>query len=658
MAVGERPARIARVVIDSPLPHLDGFFDYAIPERLERVTAGFRVRVPFAGRLVSAVVMEVAGESSFEGRLSEVRTAAHAPSFTHESLRLAGEIARRYGGSTWDVLRLMAPPRVAAVEKRTIVGAVDDRERWGTLAAALSGEEPQDAPRLGANAGSAVTHGAPARIVRQCVPDPGAPGSIPAREIVREAASRLAVSTGSVIVVVPDARATAALVAALREAGAERWIARGGGDFVVLDADDGPSVRYGQYLTALRGEARLVIGTRATAMQPVPSLAALVLWDDGHSAYEDPHAPYPHARTVAAMRSEAEHADLTLASYAPSVDAAALVEHGWARLEEPTMDEVRERTATITVWDDARREAEGPAGFHWMPPGAWRRLMSARERGPVAIVVPRAGYVAAAACARCDEWARCRECEGPVAIARAGEDPQCTVCGVIQSHWHCPHCQGSRLAHRRQGVLRIAEQLRAMAPGVSLVVSAGATEVLSDGAVSTGIVVATPGALPAVPGGYAHVVVVDASVPSTGLGGEIAALRLWIAAAAVFVSSRKSGGEVTVVGSLPDLTSRALGTWRTASAALEAYRERFELSLPPATRHVRVEGDLGAAKSELREAERDGAIVVRDAEGASLLVSRAAAQGCVDALRAAVRRASKQGGGPVRLRVDGPLRLR
>lgn len=649
MAVAERPARIARVVIDSPLPHLDGVFDYALPERLERVTAGFRVRVPFAGRLVSAVVLEVAQESSFGGRLSEVRTAAHAASFTPESLRLASAIARRYGGSTWDVLRLMAPARVAGVEKRPFRAEIDDRARWAEVAAAFSesvaGEWKATAPT-------------PTRAVRQCLPDPDAPGSIPARELAHEVSAMLAATTGSVVVVLPDARAVAALVGALREAGAQRWVARGGCDFVVLDADDGPSVRYGQYLTALRGEARLVIGTRVTAMQPVPDLAAMVVWDDGHSAYEDPHAPYPHARTVAAMRADAEGADLVLASYAPSVDAAALVEHGWASLEEPGAEEIRERTAAITVWDDARREEEGPAGFHWMPPGAWKRLVAGLERGPVAVVVPRAGYVAAAACARCDEWAACRECDGPVAIRRPGEDPQCTSCGAFQPHWHCAHCQGSRLAHRRQGVLRIAEQLRAMAPGVKVSVSAGAAEIIADGTVSEGIVVATPGALPAVERGYAHVVVVDASVPSSGLGGEIAALRLWVAAAAVFTRSRRDRGEVTVVGTLPQLTSSALGTWRTASAALEAYRERLELSLPPATRHVRVEGNVGALAADLRAIEHEGAIVVHDAEGVSTLVSRGAAQAWVDTLRARVREASKDGRPPLRLRVDGPLRLR
>ena len=39
--------RVARVLIDSPLPQLDRLFDYAIPEHLaEDAAAGVRVRVP------------------------------------------------------------------------------------------------------------------------------------------------------------------------------------------------------------------------------------------------------------------------------------------------------------------------------------------------------------------------------------------------------------------------------------------------------------------------------------------------------------------------------------------------------------------------------------------------------------------------------------
>ena len=44
--------RVARVVVDVPLPHLDRAFDYAITdEQADAVRPGVRVRVRFAGKL-------------------------------------------------------------------------------------------------------------------------------------------------------------------------------------------------------------------------------------------------------------------------------------------------------------------------------------------------------------------------------------------------------------------------------------------------------------------------------------------------------------------------------------------------------------------------------------------------------------------------------
>ncbi|MDN4473329.1 hypothetical protein [Demequina zhanjiangensis] len=641
--------RIARVVVDSPLPHLDQPFDYLIPDKLSRVRPGFRVRVPFAGRLVNAVVLAVDDTTEFGGRLLDMRSAAYAESYTPESLRLAEALARRAGGSVWDVLRLMAPPRVAAVEKREAEHG-DPRPRLEAAAERLTargeGEAPAHSPRW------------KGRSVLQALPDPEAPGATPARLLASEAVAAAASGEGSAILVVPDARAVRAVSAMLREAGLERWTPRGGGEFAVLDADDGPQVRYGQYLAALRGEVPLVIGTRPTAMQPVPRLAAMVMWDDAHTAYEDPHAPYLHARTVANVRTELEGNGLVLAAYAPSIEAVSLAEHGWAELVAPSADEVRQATATVDVWDDARREEEGPAGRHWMPPGVWRRANASLAHGPVAIVVPRAGYVAATACARCDAWAECRECGSSLSLPAAGDAPVCVACAHVHVDWHCPHCHGARLAHRRQGIGRIGEQLSAMAGDTPVSLSSGASGVLDDGAVTEGFVVATPGALPAAPGGYGHVVVVDAGVPAGGLGGEIVALRHWLVAAA-HARPRSAGGGVSIVGELPALTTRALASWRAAEAAQEAYQERRELGLPPFTRHLRVDGprvDVSAALRASR-AEEQGALVARDDDGASILSPRGAAQGCVDALRETVREQSKAGREPLRVRVDGPLRL-
>ncbi|WNM25796.1 primosomal protein N' [Demequina capsici] len=664
MPESDKPAnRVARVVIDSPLPHLDRPFDYLLPERLARVESGYRVRVPFAGRLVSGVVMDVVRQSEFSGSLREVRSAAHAASYTPESLALAHALARRACGSTWDVLRLMAPPRVAAVEKRPPEGEVDLR-RLVDAARALG--DARGTHATGASSGAvaqarttlAAGQRRPMRTVRQMLPDGDSPSATPARSLAKEAAEAAGEGRGSVIVVVPDARAAAAVARAWRAAGLERWTPRGGGDFVALDADDGPNVRYGQYLAALRGEVRLVVGTRPAALQPVPRLGLLLLWDDGHSAYEDPHAPYLHARTVASVRAEREDCDLIMAAYAPSIEAVALAQHGWCTLERPSAAQIRAATPVIDLWDDSRRAAEGPAGRHWMPPGVWRRVRAALEHGPVAVVVPRAGYVAATACARCDTWAQCRECGGSLSLPGRQGDPSCVACGTVQVDWHCPDCHSRRLAHRRQGVQRVAEQLEAMAPGTAVAVSSGATGVLDDGAAVSGVVVATPGAIPAIEGGYAHVVVLDAAAPAGGLGGEIVALRHWLVAAA-HARSRAAHGGVSVVGELPALTARALSSWQAADAAQEAYEERLALGLPPATRHIRIDGEPQPVHAALVRvgADRGGAVVAPDHQGASLLLTRASAQACVDALREVCSEQSKAGAALIRVRVDGPLRL-
>src|SRR5690606_4998491 len=98
------PARIARVVIESPLPHLDRLFDYLVPDALaDKAAIGTRVRVKFAGRLISAVVCDLAAHTDHEGTLSPIKSAATRASYTPEAIQLAQQIARRYGGGLWDV---------------------------------------------------------------------------------------------------------------------------------------------------------------------------------------------------------------------------------------------------------------------------------------------------------------------------------------------------------------------------------------------------------------------------------------------------------------------------------------------------------------------------------------------------------------------------
>lgn len=651
------PSRtVARVCVDSALPHLDRPFDYLIPGSLaDDITIGTRVRVRFAGRLVNAVVVRLADASEFKGKLTPIHSAAKTPSYTARALELAQAVARRYGGSLWDVLRLMAPPRVASLEDRDWSEPVAEVARYQDAAENF---RPDDAPGLDIH-----DLGRGARVVWQALPEPDRESATPVHALAA-AAVAAAVHDQSAIIAVPDARSLRAVEVELERLGLRRWTVRSGGEFAVLDSDDGANARYGSYLAAMHGLAKIVLGTRPVALQPVPSLGFVAIWDDGSPTYDDPHAPYWNARSVAGWRADLEGAGMLMASYAPTVESLALVDYGWAELAPQERTKVRSTAPAIEAITDEKRTAEGASGWHWMPGSVWRAARDAVAKGPVAIVVPRTGYVRAVACADCGAWAECLECgsalrqdhvQAPL-ICRDNEHPQ--------PHWHCANCQGQRIKQVRQGVERIAEQVRAMAKDVAVTISSGPTGPIPDGEITEGFVVATPGAVPAVPGGYAAAVVIGAEAPASGgLGAEVKAVRWWLSVAAL-VRSRGDGGRVYLVGALPDVARRALETWDPVTASQEALAERKELGLPPARRSIQLVGEppaitlaLSVSVEGARIERHHDVTVSPTKDGALLLVTRRSAQAVIDALRERQQQLSKDGELGFRMRVDGPLTL-
>ncbi|MGB4137707.1 MAG: primosomal protein N', partial [Microbacterium sp.] len=112
--------RIARVLIDSPLPQLDRLFDYALPADLGDVRCGVRVKVPLrtAGRVVDGYIVELGTEQDAARTLSTVEQVVSDVEVLPDRLyRLARRAADRAAGSASDVLRLAVPKRQVRVEK-------------------------------------------------------------------------------------------------------------------------------------------------------------------------------------------------------------------------------------------------------------------------------------------------------------------------------------------------------------------------------------------------------------------------------------------------------------------------------------------------------------------------------------------------------------
>ncbi|ROS30664.1 primosomal protein N' [Cellulomonas sp. PhB150] len=592
---------VARVCIDLPPQHLDRLFEYAVPAAMsDGAQPGVRVKVRFGAQDVDAYVIERADEAEHDGELLPIRRLVSSePVLTPAVARLARAVADRWAGTLTDVLRLAVPARHARVESED---EVDDAPSVVPAAGAAAW-----APYRGGTAflQHVLAGGAP-RAVWTALP--GAAGLRWPDAIAQAVASCVLGGRGA-LVVVPDARDIDRVLAALVDAGIPARRAGGRGGAVRLAADDGPAVRYRAFLATLRGHANVVVGTRASAFAPVQDLGLVVCWDDGDSLHAEPRAPYPHVREVLALRSDLESAALLVGGHGRTVEAQSLVESGWAHdvsADRPTVRRMTPRVLALTSTELAR---EGPAAAARLPTPAWRTLRDRLTEGPVLVQVPRAGYVPAVACGRCRASARCCTCHGPLGLSRADGVPTCGWCGRLATDWRCDECGGATLRSVRVGSERTAEELGRAFPGVPVRVSGARAEggVLATVRDAPAVVVATPGAEPVAPGGYAAAVLLDAAVSTAGsaLGLLPDALRRWLTAAAL-VRPASEGGSVLLVGDAEERATQALVRWDPNGLASRELAERAELALPPSVRMAALVGRRDAVLAVVRRIDVPG----------------------------------------------------
>lgn len=617
---------IARVLLDSPLPHLDRPFDYLVPAEYDAAARpGVRVKVRFGGQELAGFLTDRLESTDTTARLIALgKIVSPVPVLSPEVLLLAEAVAARYAGSVHDVLRVAVPPRVARVEKefagRSVPGtgagtASATGPVTGTVRAAAVPAESSEAgnpedPTEDGNSSHSGGTGHPVDTSQAEEPTPFrryphgprflshlAAGHSP-RAVLSSlrgygpdawpaeiaAAVEAAVRSGrGAVVVVPDQKDLARVMAALEDRLPE-------GTAVRLTAEDGPTPRYRSFLQLLHGDATVAVGTRSAAYAPVANLGLVCIWDDGDDLHAEQRAPYQHARDVLLLRAETAGAGMLVASHTRSTEAQRLVESGWAAPLNAERTLVRESTPRVmSTADTFNMERDPLAARARIPHAAWKAAQEGLKRGPVLVQVARTGFSPALSCQDCREPARCRQCRGPMSQAGRNALPSCRWCARPEPRWHCPSCGSFRLRASTAGAGRTAEELGRAFPSVTVVSSAG-DHIRPEVPDTPALVVATPGAEPVAPSGYAAALLLDgtAMLSRQSLHAQEETLRRWLTAAALVRPARDGG--VVVVTADDTATVGHLLRWDPAGAAERELALRRELGLPPAVRFAELTG--------------------------------------------------------------------
>ncbi|WP_337006122.1 MULTISPECIES: primosomal protein N' [unclassified Microbacterium] len=566
--------RIARVLLDSPLPQLDRLFDYALPPELGDVPLGVRVRVPLrtAGRVIDGYVVEIDTEGDADRPLSEVESVVSTVPVLPERLHaLARRVADRAAGSASDVLRLVIPKRQVRVEKAWTADspiAVPDARALEIVAATVAMYE---------GLGTVLDEGGRAAV--EAIPQLAGAVQGWAHLLAASAAHMLAAGKSSILVV-PDHRDLDRLLAALSALVPDDAVVR-------HDSRQTNPERYRGFLRTLEDAPCIVVGNRSAVYAPV--VAGLVaVWDDGDPLLAEPLAPYVNARDAALVRRELEGSALLFAGHTRTTDVERLVVLGW--LQEVTA--VRRVLPRVVL--STPQEMEQPTAQR-MPSSAFLAARAAAAEGPVLIQVSRPGFAPSLVCAECRAPARCPHCGGPLGARHRGAVPVCGWCGRGASTWTCPACSSTKLRLASSGSERTADELGRAFPGVRVIVADSGHPVERVDA-KPALVVATRGAEPVAEGGYRAVVLLDGPrmLQAPDLRIAESCLRWWSNAAALAAP----GAPIHLVG-VNGAAAKALATWTQPAHARSELESRAPLHMPPTTRVALVQGSVPAVGQAL-----------------------------------------------------------
>ncbi|KJQ54777.1 hypothetical protein [Microbacterium sp. SA39] len=566
--------RIARVLLDSPLPQLDRLFDYALPAEFGDVPLGVRVRVPLrtAGRVIDGYIVDIDTEDDADRPLSAVDSVVSEVAVLPERLnRLARRVADRAAGSASDVLRLVIPKRQVRVEKAwtrdSPVPTVEEEsaERARTVLDDYDGLVAvlDDAGRAAVEAIPQLRNGGEAWT-----------------ELLAAAAAHTLASGRSTILIVPDHRDLDRLLTALDALVPAESVVR-------YDSRQTNPDRYRGFLRTLEEAPCIVVGNRSAVYAPVEA-GLVAIWDDGDPLLGEQLAPYVNARDAALLRQELEQSALLFAGHTRTTDVERLVAHGWLR------DVRAKRRVLPKVVLSTPQEMDQPTAQR-MPSSAFLAARNAAAEGPVLVQVSRPGFSPSLVCAECRAPARCPHCGGPLGARHRGAVPVCGWCGRSAQAWACPACSSTKLRLASSGSERTADELGRAFAGIRVIVADGAHPVDRVDA-KPALVVATRGAEPLAVGGYRAVVLLDGprmlQAPDLRVGE--ACLRWWSNAAALAAP----GAPIHLVG-VSGAVGLALATWNQAGYARSELDSRAPLHMPPTTRVALVEGSAAAVSRAL-----------------------------------------------------------
>lgn len=533
-AVSRVPAddcAIAHVMLDVQASHLGRTFDYLVSkDQDDAAQPGAFVRVRFGAQRLTGVIWSRSSNSDTpSSALRFLERVFPSDVLISKSLREdIDAIAKAYGGTIANILRLAVPQRVARVEHEEVFDSIrlHRRKDWCINLKKLlessnktyKSNEANETDSSIATFDRMIESYENADILHDALVKKASNADFDGEKIENNNAKSFvvdapagslrmaqdlawmivtAVSQGKqAVAVLPTLREVNDVMRALMAYGLKpykrvsenhRGFSAGGfdGDVARLCAADAPADRYRAWRAVASGIVPCVLGTRAAMYAPVEGDALFAIVEDTAYQYADGMMPYAQARGVMRLRAKKHGGVFVAMAYSRSALSQSEVDSyssntqvakdiSGSSVPVTVRKELREKIVPWVRWlnrETLSKLADPSIGAR-IPHTAVRAINEALADGnPVLLSIAQDGVTQSAMCSSCLHQARCRRCTGPLDISAGIKSLRCLWCGASAVNWSCANCGNTNLRAIRVGAAGIAQEVSKLFRNVPILLS-------------------------------------------------------------------------------------------------------------------------------------------------------------------------------------------
>ncbi|MBR3426184.1 MAG: primosomal protein N', partial [Neisseriaceae bacterium] len=270
-------------------------------------------------------------------------------------------------------------------------------------------------------------------------------------EVYFEMMAEVIKNGGQALFLVPEINLTAQLLDRLQR----RFPAV---ETAVLHSGSAKTARSWDYLRAMNGTAKIIVGTRLSIFTPIPHLSLIVVDEEHDNSYKQDKDLRYNARDLAVWRAKYANCPVVLGSATPSLESFQAAQNNRYRLiTMKNRANPNARLPEIEIFDVKRQKLN-----NGLSDKALNLLEeNLRNQGLSLVYINRRGFAPALFCGDCGYSFSCPNCSAKMVVHKYQRVLRCHHCDhKIAIPKACPDCGNQDLTAVGYGTQRIEETLK------------------------------------------------------------------------------------------------------------------------------------------------------------------------------------------------------